>query len=133
MIAKPLSSLLKKNTHFRWDEKCQIAFDTLKEALLNDPILTFPNYEKDYYIFSDACSTGIGAILTQKYGDSYKPIHYMSKTLNNAQQKYSATLLEAFAIKEAVRYYIPFVEGNKVYVYSDHLPLKGLINAKNRS
>ena len=43
-VALPLSTLLKKDVDFNFDEKCRHAFDTLKSMLVSPPILTAPNW-----------------------------------------------------------------------------------------
>jgi len=43
-IAKPLCNLLNKDTSFKFDENCLIAFEKLKEKLIYVPIITAPNW-----------------------------------------------------------------------------------------
>ena len=44
--AKPLYHLTKKDVPFQWTEECQVAFDSLKEALTSDSVLAFPDFQK---------------------------------------------------------------------------------------
>src|SRR5215469_8561198 len=46
IIAKPITTLLRKNQPFVWLDEQQQAFDALKENLLLQPCLAFPDYEK---------------------------------------------------------------------------------------
>ena len=43
-IVEPLNNLTRKSTPFVWDENCQAAFDTLKQALTEAPILAYPDF-----------------------------------------------------------------------------------------
>jgi len=45
-IAKPLTALLKKNIIFKWDDRCENAFEILKQALINPPLLVYLDWEK---------------------------------------------------------------------------------------
>ena len=42
------------------------AFETLKQKLMEEPILGYSDYEKPFILFTDASGTGLGAILSQK-------------------------------------------------------------------
>ena len=64
IIAKPLTQLLTKKG-FQWNEQAQAAFEQLKQAMLNTPVLALPNFDRPFSIETDACDTGIGAVLVQ--------------------------------------------------------------------
>lgn len=61
------------------------------------PVLSPPDMEKPFYLVTDACQTGIGAILQQKKDDQLVTIAFFSKKLSKSQQHYSATELELYA------------------------------------
>lgn len=78
IITKPLTNLLKKGVSFQWTSDTQQAFEVLKRALQQAPVLAVPNYQLPFVIETDACDVGIGAVL-MKEGH---PIAYLSKTLS---------------------------------------------------
>ena len=49
-IAEPLTNLLKKSTKFKWNDKCQDAFDRLKAILKSAPVLLVPDFDKMFQI-----------------------------------------------------------------------------------
>ena len=64
-IALPLNKLLRKDTKFVWTEECQVAFETLKRALVTAPVLAFPQFDKPFILAVDASDEYIGYVLSQ--------------------------------------------------------------------
>ncbi len=96
LIAQPLTHLLKKNVAFIWSEKEQNAFDLLKTALCQAAVLAFPNFEKDFILYTNASGFGIGDVFMQK--DSvgrHRVLAYASRLLNKAEQNYDVTKRES--------------------------------------
>ncbi|GFX79726.1 retrovirus-related Pol polyprotein from transposon 17.6 [Trichonephila clavipes] len=132
--ALPLTNLLRKDTPFEWTSETQEAFDDIKKAILNPPVLALPDPNAELQITTDASSRGIGAVLEQKYPNSeVKPLYFFSKKLNPSLSKYNATVLEFFAIYTALNFFRPFLLGRKFKVFTDHKPLAGFLSNKNPS
>ena len=66
-IARPLTNLTKKDIKFEWTEKCQQTFELLKEMLIKEPILKYPDPGRTYTMFTDASKYAWACVLTQKY------------------------------------------------------------------
>ncbi|XP_027912219.1 uncharacterized protein LOC114171289 [Vigna unguiculata] len=62
-LAAPLNEIVKKNVGFKWGEKQEEPFASLKHKLTNAPILAMPNFAKSFEIECDASNVGIGAVL----------------------------------------------------------------------
>ena len=62
-IAEPLYRLERKGTVFKWNDDCQKAFNILKTNLTTAPILSYPRLDISFILDTDACDTGIGAVL----------------------------------------------------------------------
>ena len=62
-IARPLTSLMKKESKFEWNEKCEEAFQTLKERLNSALVLTMPDGNEGLEVYSDASKNGLGCVL----------------------------------------------------------------------
>ncbi|XP_057248158.1 uncharacterized mitochondrial protein AtMg00860-like [Beta vulgaris subsp. vulgaris] len=65
-IALPITSLIRKNSRFQWNEKCEAAFLELKRRLTSAPILTLPSGTEGFEIYSDASQEGLGCVLMQQ-------------------------------------------------------------------
>ena len=74
ILAKPLTALLQKS-NFVWSPEAQVAFESLKQAMSKTPVLAIPDFTKPFCIETDACATGIGAVLLQEG----HPVAYYSK------------------------------------------------------
>jgi hypothetical protein len=62
IIAKPLTNILRHKT-FQWTAEAHTAFDNLKVAMTQAPVLTLPNFQLPFQVETDACGEGIGAVL----------------------------------------------------------------------
>src|SRR6266498_463771 len=126
-IAKPLNELLKKGKQFEWTESQQKAFEELKEKLIQYPILSYPDYEKEFILITDASGRGLGAVLSQLNDDGKKVvIAYASRSLVQAEKNYPITDQECLAIMWAIEHFHKYLIGKKFMIITDHSALKTL-------
>ena len=85
-LARPLNALTRKDVPFEWTSICQESFELLKASLMSEPILTYPDPNRPYILFTDASKYAWACVLTQEKtlqveGKEIKilhPITYMS-------------------------------------------------------
>ncbi|XP_078240038.1 uncharacterized protein LOC144586135 [Pogona vitticeps] len=83
-IAAPLTDLTRKKTDDRipWTSDCEAAFQRLKEALINYPVLRAPDFDREFIIYTDASNSGVGAVLCQEdENGGQHPVSYLSRKL----------------------------------------------------
>ena len=97
-IAAPLNRLLEKNRPFLWTKECTQAFQELKALLLREPIVAYPDFTVPFRLYMDASNIGLGAILAQQQDGRERVICCASRTLNKAEQNYSAMKKECLAV-----------------------------------
>ncbi|GJV78584.1 reverse transcriptase domain-containing protein [Tanacetum coccineum] len=115
-----------------FDEKdCILAFQTLKKKLTEAPILIAPNWDQPFEIMCDASDYAIGAVLGQRIEKHFRPIHYASKTMTEAESNYTTTEKEMLAVVYAFEKFRSYLIMNKSVVYTDHSALKYLFNKKD--
>jgi hypothetical protein len=118
IISKPLTQLLSKKG-FEWNEQADYAFQTLKEAMINTPVLALPDFSIPFVMETDACDTGVGAVLMQKG----HPIAYMSKALGIMNRKLSVYEKEFMAVMLAVDKWRQYLQRGPFLILTDHKSL----------
>nr|GEX91904.1 reverse transcriptase domain-containing protein [Tanacetum cinerariifolium] len=100
-IARSMTRLLKKDTPFLFSKECVEAFQTLKRKLTETPILIAPDWDMPFELMCDASNFAISAVLGQRQEKHFRPIHYASKTMTEAESNYIATEKEMLAVMDA--------------------------------
>jgi hypothetical protein len=90
-IANPLTELTKKDSPFRWGDRHETAFNTLKELLTTEQVLAYPDLKSYFILITDASKTAAATILPQVQGGVGRPVAYASNQLNSAERNHSAT------------------------------------------
>ena len=143
-IAVPLYDLTsgnnkdKKSEHIDLSPEALEAFDCLKAACLQAPILAFPDFDKPFLLEMDASGKGLGAVLSQKQADGwYHPITYASRVMNETEQRYHSNKQEFLTLKWAVteqfhEYLLPYGKNrNEFVVRTDNNPLTYIFSSAN--
>ncbi|KAL5503413.1 hypothetical protein EMCRGX_G010361, partial [Ephydatia muelleri] len=124
-IAAPLHVLTQKDTPFNWTTECDAAFQTLKQHLVQAPILAYPRFDQDagtFVLQADASAIGLGAVLEQ---DGHV-IAYASRSLNKSEQQYSVIQKECLAVVYALKQFRHYLLGRPFNITTDHAPLQWL-------
>jgi hypothetical protein len=130
-IARPLTSILTKETPFDFDEDCLITFYTLKKALISAPIVQPPDWNLPFEIMCNASDYAIGAVLGQCKDKQHYAISYASKMLTGPLLNYATTEKELLAMVFTIYKFKSYLVGAKVIVYTDHVALKYLLTKKD--
>ncbi|KAG7357555.1 reverse transcriptase RNA-dependent DNA polymerase [Nitzschia inconspicua] len=115
-ILAPLAELAGKNSIFRWTEKQQQAFDKMKAMVGKEVMLSFPNYNERFQLYTDASDLQLGAVLMQ----GKKTLAFFSKKLNKAQRNYSVGEKEMLSIVEALKEFRTMIYGYPIDIHTDH-------------
>ncbi|QRW25069.1 Retrotransposable element Tf2 protein [Rhizoctonia solani] len=110
-MARPLHNLVKKDTLWKWDTKEQEAFQGLKVAITNAPVLCHADPSKPYFLETDASGAALG---------------FLSESFKGAKQNYDTHNKELLAIIRSFEYWRIFLEGTKhpITVFTNHRNLE---------
>jgi len=126
-IMTPLSSLTRKEKGWKWSDKQQEAFETLKKAMITEPILQHFDSEIPVTIETDASDYRIGAICSQPYERGIlHPVAYYSRKLKDPEHNYDVHDKELLGIIDALRKWDTYCKttGPKITILTDHKKLE---------
>jgi hypothetical protein len=122
IISRPLTNILKKNVVFLWTHDHQVSFDTLKSSLVSTLVLSLPDFSKPFYLETDACDVGVGAVLVQ----DHHPIAYVSKSLGPKLRWLSTYEKEYITILTVVEHWRSYLWLAEFTIATDHKSLSHL-------
>ncbi|GJS81206.1 putative nucleotidyltransferase, ribonuclease H [Tanacetum coccineum] len=125
-IAKPLTVLTQKSKTYDWGEEQENAFQTLKDKLCNAPVLALPDGPKDFVVYCDASSLGLGCVLMQRG----KVISYAARQLKIHKKNYTTHDLELGTVVFALKIWRHYLYGTKTVIYTDHKSLQHIFSQK---
>ena len=126
-ITEPLRQLTHKDSKFKWVSEHEDAYQKLKTALVNSPVMSYFDTNNETIILVDASPVGLSAILSQRAIGSTKPgkiITYGSRALTSTEKRYSQTEKEALAIVWGIEHFHLYLYGAPFTLYTDHKPLE---------
>jgi len=113
-IAAPRTELLRKDA-FNWTPQAQIAFENLKKAMTEAPVLGLPNFEETFVVETDASGQGMGIVLSQ----GGHPICCYSRKFCPKFLTASTYVRELCAITSAVKKWRTYLLGRKFLIYTN--------------
>lgn len=102
-----------------WSPLAQEAFDSVKQALTQAPVLRLPDFTQQFVVQTDACDKGIGAVLLQQG----HLISFLSKALGPRAQALSTYEKECLAILLAIQRWRPYLQHEEFIIQIDHRSL----------
>ena len=119
-LAMPLTMLTRKGKKFEWTEDCEKSFQELKKRLTSAPILTIPDGDEGFVIYSDASKMGLNIVLKQ----NGKVIAYASRQLKNYEKNYPTHDLELAIVVFALKIWRHYLSGVRGQIFTNHQSLR---------
>ncbi|GJR18636.1 reverse transcriptase domain-containing protein [Tanacetum coccineum] len=113
------------------NEENELILTHSKKCLPKAPELVVPDWNLPFELICDTSDFAIGAILGQRKMKHFQPIHYVSKTMTEAQIHYTTTENKMLAVVYAFEKFRPYLVLSKSIVYTDHSALKYLMNKQD--
>nr|GEV90899.1 reverse transcriptase domain-containing protein [Tanacetum cinerariifolium] len=130
-VNKSKVDVIAKLPHTTTVKDCIKAFQMLKKKLTEAPILIALNWDLSFELMCDASDFAIGAVLGKRHEKHFRPIHYASKTITDAESNYTTTENEMLAVMYAFEKFRSYLIMNKSIVHTDHSVLKYLFAKKD--
>ncbi|GKB35800.1 reverse transcriptase domain-containing protein [Tanacetum coccineum] len=128
-----LKDITKENKHdYRWTEKAENAFQELKKMILDLPALTTPLPKETLFVYLAASKEAVSAILLVVRQGKQHPMHYLSKTLHDAERNYATLEKMALALRHASRRLRRYFEAHPITVNTDQ-PIKQILSKADTS
>ncbi|KAL9965984.1 hypothetical protein ACROYT_G023987 [Oculina patagonica] len=124
-VTCPLYRAEQKRDNFTWSAECQEAFLSIKRHLTNDPILAFPQLDVPFILDTDACDSGLGAVLSQVQGGKERVIAFVARALTKAERNYSTTRKELLALVRGSEHFKTYLYGRRFLARTDRNALQG--------
>nr|GEY25763.1 putative reverse transcriptase domain-containing protein [Tanacetum cinerariifolium] len=120
-----------EKSHCMVKEECVDAFQTLKRKLTEAPILIASDWDMPFELMCDPSDFAIGAVLGQCQDKHFRPIHYASKTMTEAESNYTTTEIEMLAVVYAFEKFWSYLILNKSILYTDQSAFKYMFTKKD--
>jgi hypothetical protein len=137
-LTGPLEEI-KYSNKISYSDTLMDSFNAIKQAILNSPVLSTPDYDRPFHIATDASQTGVGGVLFQPSSDNefITPTNIVaicSKKLQPHQQRWSAYKKELYGVVYSLRKFHTYVWGrHDLVVHTDHKPLIHIFSSSQLS
>jgi len=126
-LADVLHALKRKGVSFVWAEEHAAAFEKLKQALCQAPVLQIPDFDKEFVLATDASDVAISAVLQQRIDGALAPISYHSRILTPLERKYSTYEKECLGVLFGCEKCRTYLEHKEFELQCDNLALCWLL------
>jgi hypothetical protein len=126
-LTTPLYNMLtdfEKHRKFEWTSPTIKAFDDIKQAVQNLPLLFYLDEESPVFVHTDASDYGIGAYCFQVKEGVERPIAFMSKMLSAQEIAWTTIEKECYALVYALRKFEYLLRDRPFTLRTDHANLK---------
>ena len=123
---KEFYNILKKNNKFDWGQRHEEALKKLKDYLAAAPLLMKPEDGEPLKLYLAVSRNAISAVLVKDFEGQQHPVYYVSKTLLDAETRYShleKLILALIMASTKLRHYF---ETHKIYVQTNY-PIKNVL------
>jgi len=133
MVARPLHDLVKKDKKWEWTEREEKAFMELKERFTKELVLAAPDIDKKMRMEVDASDYAMGGVSLIECKDGlWRPVAFLSKSLNETERNYKIHNKEMLAIIRGLEAWRHLLEGaqSKFEIWTDHKNLEYFMKAQ---
>ncbi|XP_038690528.1 uncharacterized protein LOC119989207 [Tripterygium wilfordii] len=120
-------STLRKSVNYKWTPECEDALNQLKAYLTSPPLLSKPSTGEQLYMYLAVSGVAVSAVLVREENKKQLPVYYVSKSLLDAETRYSLLEKLALALVVAARKLRPYFQCHSVAVVTN-FPLRSILH-----
>lgn len=126
-VCEPIFKLLRKDQPMEWNERCQEAFDRIKEYLIKPPVLRPPRLGKPLVLYLAIEPEALGAMMVQADETGIEhAVYYLSKKILPYEARYQEVEKVCLAVIWASRKLQHYFQSYKIQIVAKENPLKYL-------
>ena len=125
-VCKPLRDAAQRPGQLQWCDEMREAFKHLRRVLASPPVLALPTFRGTFILYTDACNSSVGSVLSELVNGTERVIAYDSKILTKSQVKWPTYDKELWAVVHAIRRFRQYTVGSKFVIVTDHKPLANI-------
>uniref|UniRef100_A0A2N9EGQ7 RNase H type-1 domain-containing protein n=1 Tax=Fagus sylvatica TaxID=28930 RepID=A0A2N9EGQ7_FAGSY len=124
-VTSTFAPLLKKGAPFHWSTECQEAFEKVQDIMTKLPTVCAPISGKPLRLYLASNSQAIGALIAQENDNGVEqPIYYVSRTLKDAESRYSGAERSCLALISASQRLRHYFLAHKVQLMTKSHPIR---------
>ncbi|MBW0543119.1 hypothetical protein O181_082834 [Austropuccinia psidii MF-1] len=135
ILAKSLYRVCEQQTVFEMTQDRIKAYEKIKKALIEAPLLLMPDCNIPFKLYIDACGNGLGEALHQVQIIDEKPtegpVCYISRQIKPTEARYGAIQMKCSCLLWALEKLHYYFDGSVFEVINDFNAVKLPINMKN--
>ncbi|VFQ93679.1 unnamed protein product [Cuscuta campestris] len=121
----PFFTVIKKKATFEWTQECQVAFEELKKYLASPLVLSKPEPGDVLTLHLAIADCAISTVIVREENGAQHPVNYVSKTLRDAELRYSRPEKAMLAVFWTAKRLTPYFQAHRIVVLTNE-PLASL-------
>jgi len=117
---RPILSLLRKASHFKWDDRCEDVFIQLKAFLASPLVIQKPCIDQPIIVYLSVSKDSIKAALVQEIEGEQQPVYFTNRTLQEAETRYQMIEKVALSLVLTTRRMRAYFQNHEVIVRTDY-------------
>ncbi|MBW0582365.1 hypothetical protein O181_122080 [Austropuccinia psidii MF-1] len=134
ILAKSLYRICDQQTVFEMTQERAKAYEKIRRALTEAPLLLMPDWNIPFKLYIDACGDGLGAALHQVQLIDDKPtegpVCFISRQIKPTEVRYGSSQMECLCLVWALEKLHYYLDGSVFEVITDCNAVKSLLNMK---
>ncbi|MBW0560043.1 hypothetical protein O181_099758 [Austropuccinia psidii MF-1] len=134
ILARSLYRICDQQTVFEMTQERIKAYEKIRKALTEAPLLLMPDWNIPFKLYIDACGDGLGAALHQVQIIDDKPtegpVCYISRQIKPTEARYGASQMECLCLVWALEKLHYYLDGSVFEVITDCNSVKSLLNIR---